>query len=128
MKASIITLISGYSKCQEATDIAEENLQIVRTFFDKTSLINNSSGIKAVIEFRDPSWWTIIDRIEEIGIVFCSVDAPNLPRTISVTDNSVYLLIHEYKEWYRYIYSEAELDVLLISEELKCGEKSYIPK
>ena len=31
---------------------------------------------------EDPSWWTIIDRFEEIGIVFCSVDAPNLPRTI----------------------------------------------
>jgi uncharacterized protein YecE (DUF72 family) len=105
----------------------EENLQIVRTFFDKTGLSNNSNGsIRAVIEFRDPSWWTIIDRFEEIGIVFCSVDAPNLPRTISVTNNSIYLRIHGYKEWYRYIYSEVELDVLLSSVKNLNAKKKAI--
>ena len=50
-----------------------------------------------------------------MGIVFCSVDAPGLPRTITTTSKSVYLRIHGYKEWYSYIYSKSELDELLTS-------------
>jgi uncharacterized protein YecE (DUF72 family) len=49
-----------------------ENLQTVSKFFSEIKLNN-----KAVIEFRDPSWWTMVDKIEEIGIVFCSVDLRN---------------------------------------------------
>lgn len=30
-----------------------------------------------------------------------------------VTNNAVYLRIHGYKEWYRYIYSQKELDIVL---------------
>ena len=56
-----------------------ENLKTLSNF----SEIN--LGNKAVIEFRDPSWWKAIDKIEDIGIVFCSVDAPKLPRSRIVT-------------------------------------------
>ena len=38
----------------------------------------------------------VIDKIENIGIVFCSVDAPQLPRTRIVTNNAIYLRIHGY--------------------------------
>ena len=88
-----------------------ENLETVRNFFNKTKLDNNES----VIEFRDQSWWKVIDKIENIGIVFCSVDAPQLPRTRVVTNDSIYLRIHGYKKWYNYIYSHTELDTLLSS-------------
>jgi uncharacterized protein YecE (DUF72 family) len=88
-----------------------ENLEIVKKFFKNTGLNNN----KAVLEFRDSSWWKIIDKIAEIGIVFCSVDAPGLPRTRIVTNNAMYLRVHGYKEWYRYIYSQAELDTMISS-------------
>lgn len=97
-----------------------ENLYTVSSFFSNTQLKNN-----AVIEFRDPSWWKIIDEIENIGIVFCSVDAPDLPRTRIVTNNTIYLRIHGYKQWYQYIYSKAELDSILASvRSLKAGRKA----
>jgi hypothetical protein len=43
-----------------------ENLEIVNRFFKGIKLDNS----KAVLEFRDPSWWGVIDKIAEIGIVF----------------------------------------------------------
>jgi uncharacterized protein YecE (DUF72 family) len=86
-----------------------ENLEIVKKFFKNTGLDNN----KAVLEFRDSSWWKIIDKIAEIGIVFCSVDAPGLPRTRIVTNNALYLRVHGYKKWYSYVYSQTELDTII---------------
>lgn len=53
----------------------EQNLETVRVFFEKSALTKDSKT-SAVIEFRDPSWWEAIDRIEDSGAVFCSVDAP----------------------------------------------------
>jgi uncharacterized protein YecE (DUF72 family) len=79
-------------------------------YFLKRAGLTNDHHIKAVIEFRDSSWWQAIDKIGEMGIVFCSVDAPGLPRTIATSCRSVYLRIHGYKEWYRYIYSQTKLD------------------
>jgi uncharacterized protein YecE (DUF72 family) len=84
--------------------------------------LNNN---KAVVEFRDPSWWEVIDKIEKMGIVFCSVDAPGLPRTKVVTNKVIYLRIHGYKEWYRYIYSQTELDTILASiKKVKADKKA----
>jgi uncharacterized protein YecE (DUF72 family) len=98
-----------------------ENLEILRKFIKNIGLENN----KAVLEFRDPSWWKIIDKIAEIGIVFCSVDAPGLPRTRIVTNNAMYLRVHGYKEWYRYIYSQAELNIMVSSiKKLKAYKKA----
>jgi uncharacterized protein YecE (DUF72 family) len=101
---------------------SSDNLEIVRIFFNKTNLDNN----KAVIEFRDPSWWQVVDKIENIGLVFCSVDAPQLPRTRIVTNNTVYLRIHGYKEWYNYIYSQSELDAIISSIKKLSATKKTI--
>jgi len=65
-----------------------ENVESIKAFFEKMKLRNN----KVVIEFRDRSWWKEIDQIENIGIVFCSVDAPNLPNNIVTTNNTIYTL------------------------------------
>jgi uncharacterized protein YecE (DUF72 family) len=99
-----------------------ENLEIVRKFFKNTGLDNN----KAVLEFRDSSWWEITDKIAEIGIVFCSVDAPGLPRTRIVTNNAMYLRIHGYKKWYSHIYSQAELDTMISSVKKLNADKKAI--
>ena len=99
-----------------------ENLEILRKFFKNTGLDNN----KAVLEFRDSSWWEIIDKIAEIGIIFCSVDAPGLPRTRIVTNNAMYLRVHGYKKWYSHIYSQAELDTMISSVKKLNAEKKAI--
>jgi uncharacterized protein YecE (DUF72 family) len=97
-----------------------ENLEIIRKFFKNTGLDNNK-----VLEFRDSSWWKIINKIAEIGIVFCSVDAPGLPRTRIVTNNAMNLRVHGYKKWYNYIYSQTELDTMISSiKELNAYKKA----
>jgi uncharacterized protein YecE (DUF72 family) len=104
-----------------------ENMEIVSKFFGQIKLPNhNNSNHKAVIEFRDPSWWKAIDKIENIGLVFCSVDAPGLPRDRIVTNKTTYLRIHGYKEWYRYIYSQTELDTILTSIKKTNADKKAI--
>lgn len=62
----------------------ERNLETVRVFFEKSALTKDSK-VKVVVEFRDCSWWEAIDKLEDLGVVFCSVDAPGLPRTVHVT-------------------------------------------
>jgi uncharacterized protein YecE (DUF72 family) len=97
----------------------QENLEAIRAFFEKTNLRN-----KAVIEFRDTSWWKAVKEIANIGIVFCSVDAPGLPHSLMSTNGAVYLRLHGSKEWYNYIYSEKELNNILSRiKKLKADKK-----
>lgn len=63
----------------------QENLEAIKAFFEKTNLQN-----KAVLEFRDPSWWKCVKEIANIGIVFCSVDAPGLLKSLIPTKGVIY--------------------------------------
>ena len=99
----------------------QENLEAIRAFFEKTNLRN-----KAVIEFRDTSWWKAAKEIANIGIVFCSVDAPGLPHNLMSTNGAVYLRLHGSKEWYNYIYSEKELDNILSRIKKLKADKNMI--
>ena len=83
----------------------EENLESIGSFLATTRL-----GNKAVVEFRDASWWRQINKVEGMGVVFCSVDAPNLPSNLIVTNGVLYLRLHGHKKWYKTIYPEKELD------------------
>jgi uncharacterized protein YecE (DUF72 family) len=97
----------------------QENLEAIGAFFEKTNLRN-----KAVIEFRDSSWWEAVKEITNIGMVFCSVNAPGLPDNLMSTNGAVYLRLHGSKEWYNYIYSEKELDNILSRiKKLKADKK-----
>jgi len=64
---------------------------------------------RAVVEFRHPSWWEHAREVQEAGAIFCSVDAPALPRDIINSNGTVYLRLHGREAWYAYEYSEAEL-------------------
>jgi len=97
------------------------NVEAVRSFLDRVDL-----GGKAVLEFRDPSWWKEKQLCEEARAVFCSVDAPGLPREIIAVNDAVYVRLHGRTEWYSYIYSEKELRALLKKVASCDVERRYI--
>jgi uncharacterized protein YecE (DUF72 family) len=99
----------------------KENIGSVTNFFRETKL-----GNKAVLEFRHKSWWENIDVIRDLGAIYCSVDAPKLPREIISSNDVVYLRLHGRKQWYSWIYTEEELKE--IAEEILRvdAKKKYI--
>ena len=86
---------------------SRENLLKVKSFVKDMEL----EGI-AVVEFRHPGWWNLIKEIEHSGAVFCSVDAPDLPRSLVLSNDAIYLRIHGRTAWYAYRYSDHELEEL----------------
>lgn len=98
-----------------------ENLMRIRVFMKETGL-----GSSAVMEFREPRWWKFRTQIEDTGAVFCSVDAPNLPRDISSSNNVVYLRIHGRTDWYAYYYNDNELEEIAEKVKKTICEKKYI--
>lgn len=106
----------------------QENMDRISSFFKDIARPvekdNSNNDNNAVIEFRDPSWWEKqpIKEIEKLGISFCSVDAPSLPRSIIAINGIVYLRLHGSKSWYTDIYSEKKLDKLLL--QIKKAEVS----
>lgn len=103
----------------------QENMDRISSFFKDISRPvekdNSNNDNNAVIEFRDSSWWEKqpIKEIEKLGISFCSVDAPSLPRSIIAINGIVY---HGSKSWYIDIYSEKKIDKLLL--QIKKAEVS----
>lgn len=69
-------------------------------------------GRRNVVEFRHASWWN--DRVyaafEAAGIIFCACSGPKLPDDMVKTAGEVYVRFHGPEKWYRYDYSEAELE------------------
>ncbi|RMG91342.1 MAG: DUF72 domain-containing protein [Zetaproteobacteria bacterium] len=65
---------------------------------------------RAVVEFRHPSWWqeSIVDSLDEAGLVFCSVHAPGLPDELVPCQGRIYLRMHGVPR-YRQDYDEREL-------------------
>jgi uncharacterized protein YecE (DUF72 family) len=99
----------------------KENIGTVANFFATTRL-----GEKAVIEFRDESWWKHVKEVEALEAVFCSVDAPKLPRDIISTNDVVYLRLHGREQWYSSIYTEEQLKGI-VKEILEIdAKKKYI--
>lgn len=80
------------------------NLERLTKFFKKVDL-----SCTPVVEFRHDSWWNRISDVESSGLVFCSVDSPDLPRGIFATNDTVYLRLHGRGAWYAYTYDESEL-------------------
>jgi uncharacterized protein YecE (DUF72 family) len=106
-----------------------ENLERVKSFFNSEGIMQQIvSRKKAVIEFRDSSWWNepALKEIEKVGIVFCSVDAPSLPNEIITTSDAIYLRLHGTKTWYNYLYPEERLKELVLDMLGKQAQKKAI--
>lgn len=106
-----------------------ENLERVKSFFNSESIMYQIiSRKKAVIEFRDSSWWNepALEEIEKAGIVFCSVDAPSLPNEIITTSDAIYLRLHGTKTWYNYLYPEKRLKEIVSDMLGKQAQKKAI--
>jgi len=102
-------------------EYSDQNLFRIKNFF-------SSIDVNSVIEFRDPSWWRkeVFDILKEIDVIFCSVDAPELPRDIIEINGKIYLRLHGREDWYNYEYSKEELDEI-IKQILKISpKKCYI--
>jgi uncharacterized protein YecE (DUF72 family) len=100
-----------------------ENLERVRSFFNSGGIMHQVvTRKKAVIEFRDSSWWNepALKEIERAGIAFCSVDAPRLPNEIITISDAIYLRLHGTKTWYNYLYPEERLKQI-VSDMIAMG-------
>jgi len=64
-----------------------------------------------VLECRHPSWWCddVYKTLAKANIIFCSIDAPNLPNDLIKTNGCIYLRFHGYKNWYQDNYSKQRL-------------------
>lgn len=102
---------------------SEENISKIKNFETKVKL-----GNKAVIEFRDSTWWRkkAVEELEAIGVAFCSVDAPELPRKFVTINETLYLRLHGSTEWYNYLYSEKQLEIILKKIKKRKAERKGV--
>ncbi len=76
-------------------------------FFQQTGILE-----KIAVEFRNIDWFEEehISPFRNAKIMVVSVSAPRLPDAIFNTAERVYLRFHGKTQWYRYVYSEEELE------------------
>lgn len=78
------------------------------------------------IEFRHFAWFDekMVQEIEKLGMVFVSMDSPQIKSFLVKTNNVVYLRFHGRQAWYNYNYSPKEMKD--ISEKIYHLKPEYI--
>jgi len=109
-------------KFYKSASLLEEKLgcilfQLPPSFHFDMEKLNNiieqvNPEFKNVIEFRHKSWWNqeVYDKLKENNIAFCSVSAPKLPDDLIITSKITYIRFHGKNNWFRYNYSDKELE------------------
>ena len=79
----------------------------IENFVKKTNL-----GVKFALEVRNQDWFSKewVDWAVDLGVTLVSVDAPDLPRDVFVSDGLVYLRMHGRTAWYAHRYTDSELE------------------
>ncbi len=93
---------------------------------DVINFIQYTHDKRLVMEFRDASWWDVSKKIMDAGAVFCSVDAPKLPRVVVNSLGTTYMRMHGRDRWYAYAYTKKELDILAEELEKSGSESSFV--
>jgi len=82
-------------------------------YFDRTVEFfkGEKNKRKFAIEFRHNDWFNekVVKEIEKVGLVFVSVDSPEIKSFIVKTNNIIYLRFHGRTNWYNHNYSKKEL-------------------
>ncbi|MCX7917931.1 MAG: DUF72 domain-containing protein [bacterium] len=67
---------------------------------------------KFAIEFRHKGWFDEkwVKRIEKLGLIFVSIDSPEIKSFIVKTNGVIYLRFHGRNSWYSHNYTEEELN------------------
>jgi uncharacterized protein YecE (DUF72 family) len=78
----------------------------------KDFLLTLSPQYKNVIEFRHESWYReeVYELLRAHNVIFCVVSAPELPDHIVETSEISYFRFHGRIGWYKYNYSDEELE------------------
>ncbi|MEM4206955.1 MAG: DUF72 domain-containing protein [Nitrososphaerota archaeon] len=87
--------------------IKPDSLNLIEDFFSQIKLTG-----KAVLEARSIEWFTdeYVDWARRSGLIFASVDSPSLPLNVYNVNGIIYMRMHGRKAWYRYRYSNQELE------------------
>lgn len=86
----------------------KKDVNLLEDFLNKLS-----SDYNQCIEFRHKSWFNndeVINLLKKYNTAYCIISAPNLPSTVKVTADFAYIRWHGKDDWYRYNYSNDELN------------------
>ncbi|MEM4949504.1 MAG: DUF72 domain-containing protein, partial [Candidatus Jordarchaeales archaeon] len=85
----------------------EKNVEKIERFAEESEL-----GPRFALEWRNEEWFSEkwVNWARRLNITIVSVDAPELPRDIMVSNGRVYLRMHGRTAWYSHVYSREELE------------------
>ncbi len=98
---------------QDSTMMTGKDYSIQKIYLRKNGLNTMlSNDFRNVIEFRHNSWFDeeVYDIMKKHNVSFCMISAPgNLKEDAVKSNELVYIRFHGKKQWYKYYYTEEEL-------------------
>lgn len=107
---------------QMPPSFSTEFFERVKKFFH-----NFKEKEKFAIEFRNKSWFSDewVKKIENLGLIFVSVDSPQIKSYIVKTNDVIYLRFHGRKSWYSHNYTDEELKEIVFKIKNLKPERVY---
>lgn len=90
-------------------------------------IVRSNLGHRFALEGRTKDWFTAEheDWAKYLGITLVSVDAPQLPRKILRSNDTVYYRLHGRDKWYFYDYERREMKEIIDAIESADADKVY---